>query len=155
MLSASMEPIVGLNNGARYCGRRKVEQSWHRRAIFVSIWVLLTVAACGGSDDTSTASGVNPVLTNPAAASQAPAMSTPAMRPPSPVVTPVMPPTLSEENQAPLLAAIASSYPVIRQLERKEESGHVRELEAARLEASMERARDDLAGIKRNLASLS
>ena len=66
-----------------------------------------------------------------------------------------MPAVLTDEAQQPLVAAIASTYPVIEQMATKEETGEVRAIRAARLEANLERARDDLASIKSNLASLS
>ncbi len=66
-----------------------------------------------------------------------------------------MPAALSPEGERPLLEAIARSYPFRKQIETKEQTGHVRALEAARIEANLDRARLDLAGIKRNLASLS
>ncbi len=66
-----------------------------------------------------------------------------------------MPAALSPDGERPLLEAIARSYPFRKQIETKEQTGQVRALEAARIEANLDRARLDLAGIKRNLASLS
>jgi hypothetical protein len=66
-----------------------------------------------------------------------------------------MPAVLSLDGERPLLEAIARSYPFRKQIETKEQTGQVRALEAARIEANLDRARLDLAGIKRNLASLS
>ncbi len=66
-----------------------------------------------------------------------------------------MPAVLPEEGEQPLIAAIASTYPVIEQLATKEETGEVRAIRAAMLEARLDQAREDLASIKRNLASLS
>jgi hypothetical protein len=66
-----------------------------------------------------------------------------------------MPAALSPDGERPLLEAIARSYPFRKQIETKEQTGQVRALEAARIEANMDQAKLDLAGIKRNLASLS
>jgi len=119
---------------------------------------LLALTACGGASDTAstgTAGGVNQLLSEPVAGTQAPAADAPAKPEPMPEPLPAMPAVLSEDGQRPLLAAIAASYPVIQQLERKEATGQVRALEAARIDANLDRARADLASIKRNLASLS
>ena len=119
---------------------------------------LLALTACGSATDpasTGTAGSVNQLLSEPVAGIQAPAAEAPATPAPIPEPLPRMPAVLSEDGQRPLLAAIASSYPVIQQLERKEATGQVRALEAARIDANMDRARADLASIKRNLASLS
>ncbi len=66
-----------------------------------------------------------------------------------------MPSALSPDGERPSLEALARSYPFRQQIETKERTGQVRALEAARIEANLDRARLDLAGIKRNLASLS
>ena len=116
---------------------------------------LLVLSACGGTDDTGSAGSANQLLSKPVADGQAPVAAAPAEPAAVPEPTPTMPAVLSEEGQRPLLLAIASSYPVIQQLQRKEETGRVHALEAARIEADLARARADLASIKRNLASLS
>ncbi len=118
-------------------------------------WALFVLAACGGSGDGTPSGSVNQLLSNPGAEIQARAPAAPASTAPVPEPVPTMPTVLSEDEQRPLLAAIARSYPVIRQLETKEATGQVRALEAARIEADLDRARDDLTSIKRNLASLS
>jgi hypothetical protein len=66
-----------------------------------------------------------------------------------------MPAALSPDGERPLLEAIARSYPFRKQIETKEQTGHVRAIEAARIEANLDQAKLDLAGIKRNLATLS
>jgi hypothetical protein len=113
---------------------------------------VLALSACGG-DNTGSAGGVNRLASEPAADIQVPAAQ--AKPEPVPEPLPSMPAVLSVDDQRPLLAAIAGSYPVIQQLQRKEETGHVRAVEAARIEANLDRARADLDSIKRNLATLS
>ncbi len=125
------------------------------RSYALAIWAVLSLAACGGSNDTASTGSVKQLLSAPAAGTQAPAAAAPAKLHPVPEPVPPMPAVLSEDEQRPLLAAIAGSYPVIRQLATKEATGQVRAIEAARIEADLDRARADLAGIKRNLASLS
>ena len=65
-----------------------------------------------------------------------------------------MPAAVSEDDQAPLLDAIALSYAAIDQLRFKDHTGYVRALDAARV-AGLADARKDLARVKHNLASLS
>lgn len=116
--------------------------------------VLLALAACGGSGDKASSSSADQLLSNPGSSVQAPAAIAPAKPGPVPVV-PSMPAVLAEEGEQPLIAAIASTYPVIEQLATKEQTGEVRAIRAAMVEARLDQAREDLASIKRNLASLS
>jgi CHAT domain len=119
---------------------------------------LLALTACGGAGDTaSTGSGetVNQLLSQPGADTAALVAATPARPAPTPEPAPAMPAALSPDGERPLLEAIARSYPFRKQIETKEQTGEVRAIEAARIEANLDRARLDLAGIKRNLASLS
>jgi len=109
---------------------------------------LLTLAACGGNGDTGN-------VNQPKSARPANAPARVAELPAQPEPTPSMPAVLSEDEQRPLLEAIARSYPRIRQLETKERTGQVRALDPATERANLERARADLASIKRNLARLS
>ena len=130
-------------------------QSSRRRLVWTTL-ALLALAACGGADDTAsngTAGTVNQLLSEPGAATGAALAATAARPAPEPV--PPMPAALSPDGERPLLEAIARSYPFRKQIETKEQTGQVRALEAARIEANLDRARMDLAGIKRNLASLS
>ncbi len=127
-----------------------------RRRLAWAALALLALTACGGDTaDPASAGSVNQLLSKPAADIRAPGVATTASLEPVPEPIPPMPEVLAEDGQRPLLEAIASSYPVIRQMERKEQTGQVRAIEAARIEANLDRARMDLAGIKRNLASLS
>ena len=117
---------------------------------------LLVLTACGGADDTAstgTAGTVNQLLSEPGAGTAAQVAATAAR--PAPEPAPPMPAALSPDGERPLLEAIARSYPFRKQIETKEQTGHVRALEAARIEANLDQAKLDLAGIKRNLASLS
>ena len=84
-----------------------------------------------------------------------PRQSRPRPRPSALEPVPPMPAALSPDGERPLLEAIARSYPFRKQIETKEQTGHVRAIEAARIEANLDQAKLDLAGIKRNLASLS
>jgi CHAT domain len=119
---------------------------------------LLVLTACGGVDDAGSngsAGKVNQLLAEPVAGTAATVAATPA--PPAPALEPAppMPAALSPEGERPLLEAIARSYPFRKQIATKEQTGQVRAIEAARIEANLDQARRDLAGIKRNLASLS
>ncbi len=129
---------------------------------------LLVIAACGdtGNDGSAANTGnANQLLSEPAAGIEAPVAAKPAgpALAPTPDVTPEpvselippMPAVLSMAGEQPLLEAIASRYPVERQLEAKAETGRVNPLESARVQANLVRATEDLAGIKRNLALLS
>ena len=116
---------------------------------------LLGLAACGGTSDTDRAGGVNQLLSKPAAGTALPAAATASRPAPAIESAPSMPAALSPDGERPLLEAIARSYPFRKQIETKEQTGQVRALEAARIEGNLDRARQDLAGIKRNLASLS
>ncbi len=119
---------------------------------------LLVLTACGGADDNAsngTAGTVNQLLSEPGAGTAAQVAATPARSAPALEPAPPMPAALSPDGERPLLEAIARSYPFRKQIETKEQTGQVRALEAARIEANLDQARLDLAGIKRNLASLS
>ena len=122
-----------------------------RRRRWLTALAVLTLAACGGADDNADKSDANPLLTSPGSGMPA----APAVAAPAPVAEPSMPAALTEEGEQPLIAAIASTYPVIEQLATKVETGEVRAIRAAMVEARLDQARDDLASIKRNLASLS
>lgn len=127
-----------------------------RRRLAWAALALLALTACGGADDTAsngTASTASRLLSEPVAGTATSAAATPAS--PAPEPAPPMPAALSPAEERPLLEAIARSYPFRKQIETKEQTGHVRALEAARIEANLDQARLDLAGIKRNLASLS
>jgi|GEM_PF-1886587 len=129
---------------------------------------LLVLAACGdtGNDGSAANTGnTNQLLSEPAAGIRAPVADTPA-RPalahtpkltpePVPELIPPMPAVLPKNEEQPLLEAIASRYPVERQLESKAETGRVSPLQRASIRANLVRAEGDLAGIKRNLAELS
>ena len=69
---------------------------------------------------------------------QALVAATPARPAPEPV--PPMPAALSPDGERPLLEAIARSYPFEKQIETKEQTGQVRALEAARIEANLDQA---------------
>ena len=123
---------------------------------------LLLLAACGdtGNDGSTANSGnVNQLVSEPAADTKAAVADTPAnpasAPEPVPELIPPMPAVLPQEGEQPLLEAIASRYPVERQLESKAETGRVNPLELASSRANLVRAETDLAGIKRNLAELS
>ena len=127
-----------------------------RRRLFWTALALLALTACGGADDAAsngTAGTVNQLLSEPGAGTAAQVAATAARPAPEPV--PPMPAALSPDGERPLLEAIARSYPFRKQIETKEQTGHVRAIEAARIEANLDQAELDLAGIKRNLASLS
>ena len=123
---------------------------------------LLLLAACGetGNDGgTANTGNVNQLVSEPAAGTKAAVADTPAnpasAPEPVPELIPPMPAVLPQEGEQPLLEAIASRYPVERQLESKAETGRVNPLELASSRANLVRAETDLAGIKRNLAELS
>jgi CHAT domain len=118
---------------------------------WLTVLAVVALTACGGADDNAEKGNANRLLTNPDSAIQA----APAVSAPAPVVEPAMPAALPEDGEQPLIAAIASTYPVIEQLATKEETGEVRAIRAAMVEARLDQARADLASIKRNLASLS
>ncbi len=133
-----------------------------RRAHLRLAWIALAslaLTACGGADDTASTGSdgttVNQLLSQPVGDTAAPVEGAPVRSAPMPEPAPVMPAALAPDGERPLLEAIARSYPFRKQIETKEQTGHVRALEAARIEANLDRARQDLAGIKRNLASLS
>ena len=128
-----------------------------RRLVWTAL-ALLALTACGGREDTASPGTVgndNKLLSAPVAGTAAMVAATPAGPAPAIVPVPPMPAPLSPDGERPLLEAIARSYPFRKQIETKEQTGHVRALEAARIEANLDRARLDLEGIKRNLASLS
>ena len=130
-------------------------QSSRRRLVWTTL-ALLALAACGGAEDTAsngTAGTVNQLLSKPGAGTAAQVSATAARTAPEPA--PPMPAALSPDGERPLLEAIARSYPFRKQIETKEQTGQVRALEAARIEANLDQAKLDLAGIKRNLATLS
>ena len=123
---------------------------------------LLLLAACGetGNDGgTANTGNVSQLVSEPAAGIKADVADTPAnpasAPEPLPELIPPMPAVLPQEGEQPLLEAIASRYPVERQLESKAETGRVNPLELASSRANLVRAETDLAGIKRNLAELS
>ena len=123
---------------------------------------LLLLAACGetGNDGgTANTGNVSQLVSEPAAGIKADVADTPANAAsapePLPELIPPMPAVLPQEGEQPLLEAIASRYPVERQLESKAETGRVNPLELASSRANLVRAETDLAGIKRNLAELS
>ena len=127
-----------------------------RRRLFWTTLALLVLTACGGAEDTAsngTAGTVNQLLSKPGAGTAAQVSATAARTAPEPA--PPMPAALSPDGERPLLEAIARSYPFRKQIETKEQTGHVRAIEAARIEANLDQAKLDLAGIKRNLATLS
>jgi len=129
-----------------------------RRRLAWTALALLALTACGGADDTAspgTIGTVNQLMSQPAAGTAALVAAPPAGPAPALEPAPPMPAALSPDGERPLLEAIARSYPFRKQIETKEQTGHVRALETARIEANLDQARLDLAGIKRNLASLS
>ena len=126
-----------------------------RRRLAWTALALLALTACGGASDTASTGTANQLLSQPVAGTAAQVAATPASPAPALEPVPPMPAALSPDGERPLLEAIARSYPFRKQIETKEQTGQVRALEAARIEANLDRARLDLAGIKRNLASLS
>ena len=110
-----------------------------RRRLFWTALALLALTACGGADDAAsngTAGTVNQLLSEPGAGTAAQVAATAARPAPEPV--PPMPAALSPDGERPLLEAIARSYPFRKQIETKEQTGHVRAIEAARIEAMQE-----------------
>ena len=113
------------------------------RRLAWTVLALLALTACGGADDAAShgnAGTVNQLLSEPVAGTAASVAATPASPASALEPAPPMPAALSPDGERPLLEAIARSYPFRKQIETKEQTGEVRALEAARIEANGQQA---------------